>query len=177
MKSARTFGKLLLVAGLALPVLGCRGCDAAIKLDLRLSEVDWDGFGRELTGQMYLHHTGPFVLTNAVGAAASSGGFGGMSLLTTEIAWRQSCEQRLNGEHDARCAASAVGTAGVPGGCGGLSTLVTIAAREDWGGRLGEASHLPCLFEVQNLNQEIARPLRQPAPQEAIGRRGPMRNE
>ncbi len=107
----------------------------------------------ELVGQVYLGFGGPQVVASAVGAAAPPGGWGGLSALCTEMAWRELAERQPDRPDNLAAIAGAVGAAAPPGGWGGLFLLGAMAAQGDRGELLGKHWHLPPLFDVQDPNR------------------------
>ena len=152
MTPIRTFSRFLLLATLALPAIGCDGCHFTPSEPVSKAAL------RELVGQLLMESEGPVIIASALGAAAPPGGMSGMSALSTEIAWRESCRKLVDHDDNVASAASVVGTAAAPGGWGGLNTLVALVARVDQSERVAKSWHMPSLFELTDPNRPKDRP-------------------
>lgn len=144
MKRARACTRLLLFAVLGLPAAGCGGCQVTFP------DNYWDSAIREIVTKATWQQMGPTVVASAVGTAALPGGWGGLSALCTEMAWREWLEWLFNDPCDPASAASVVGAAAPPNGWGGFSMLGSAVARGDWRVPSGQPIQLTSLFGVQD---------------------------
>jgi hypothetical protein len=149
MQPVRKYARLVCLAVLVLPMAGCRGCITWG------TKAEMDKTMRLLFGQVYLEGLGPVVVTSAVGIAAPPGGWGGLSIVSTETAWREWFRKAISRSiHDRDYTAnfaSLVAGAAAPGGCGGLSTLATVAGQEQLADRYWNDVPSPSLFEARIL--------------------------
>lgn len=112
---------------------------------------------RRLEEQAYLRAIGPRVIATGVGMAAPPGGFGAVSVLSAEAAWREvwwRAVNRLFNERQETATANAAGVIGVAaalGGCGGLSVLATAVAQDAHAEQFPTMPRPPSLFEVHDL--------------------------
>jgi hypothetical protein len=129
------------LAAVALSLTGCRGCV------IDLAAVD--ALTRTFHEQIYLYGVGPTIIAGAIGTAATPGGWGGVSVMSTELAWREwfwTGTNRLANEP--RNAGSVIGMAAMPGGLYSVATAVGLDAHVV---QFPTVQALPCLFEIQPI--------------------------
>jgi hypothetical protein len=144
----RKYARVVFIVAIVLSIPGCPGCVPT------LNDVQWTEFQRQILVQGYLQGCGPRVMASAVGATAPPCGHGSITLLSTEVAYRQYCQDGfdhffVDQKVEVVSSASLAGAASVPSGCVWLSLAATAGAQKEPARRIW-STRLPSLFETND---------------------------